>query len=85
MAELKVRQYKSLPKNADYRAGYNQGVDDIAYAVRDFFEQKFINDPNRPETRDGDDTKFFLDSVRELSNFLRDEQKKAQERVRSQS
>ena len=81
--ELKMRQFKSLPKNQDYRIGYSQAIDDLSYAIRDYFENEYLHSPDKPELREDPVNKFFLNSVRDLSNLLRDEQKKAQERARS--
>lgn len=83
MAQFKKRLRKELPKDPVFRAGYDQGYLDVANAVLTFFEQRFIYDEDRPQRRDSDETKFFLDSVREVSRFLKAERDKASERVKS--
>ena len=80
MAQFKTRVRKTLPNDPVFRAGYDQGQLDITTAVLTYFEQRFISDEDRPEKGTPEYEKF-LENVRELSRFLKDERKKAQARV----
>ena len=73
MAPLQKRVRATLPKDPVYLAGYDQGMADLNHAVLTYFQERYVSGEGKPE-RDTPEAKFFLDGVRELAQFLREEQ-----------
>ena len=82
MAKIEMRNRKSLPKDPAYKAGYDQACQDFSTAILTYFQQRFISDEDRPEKNTPEYTRF-LEDIRLLSRFLKDERKKAMDRVKS--
>lgn len=81
-SQIPRRNYKTLPKDPMYRAGYDQAYLDISQSVLTYFQQQFMEAPDRPN-KGTPEYDTFLTKVGEISQFLKDQRKKAQERVNS--
>ena len=80
--QIPQRDYKTLPKDVSYRAGYDQAYLDISNSVLTYFQQQFMEAPDRPK-KGTPEYDSFLAKVGEISRFLKDQRKKATERVKS--